>query len=141
MKISRSISLLIICLLLPSIVIAEEISLYDSKGEAVAYIDTEDQMTIYLWEGLPVAYYEDGIIWGFSGVHLGWLAHGVIIDHEGYVVGSIKGGVKMTYQPEPLKSLKSLKPLKSLKELVPLKPKEMNCWSAISLNLFLRCGR
>ena len=37
--------------LLPVSVLANEISLYNSKGAAVAYIDTEDELNIYLWAG------------------------------------------------------------------------------------------
>lgn len=132
---------LIIALFLSQVATAEEISLYDSNGKAVAYIDTSDKMTIYLWEGDPVAYYEDGSIWGFNGNHLGWFIDGIIIDHKGYAVGAIKGVINMSYQLESLKSLKTLKSLKSLKELVPLKPLEKNKWSAIPLSMFLASGK
>ena len=132
---------LIVGLLLTQAVSAEELSLYDSKAEAIAYIDTSDDMTIYLWGGDPVAYYEDGSIWGFNGNHLGWFTDGIIIDHKGYAVGAVKGAVNMLYQLESLKSLKSLKYLKSLKELAPLKPLEKNMWSPIPLSLFLAGGK
>jgi len=57
-----------------NIILAEEISLYDYKGDAVAYIDTDNDMTIYLWEGKPVAYLKaNKSIYGFNGKHLGWL--------------------------------------------------------------------
>ncbi len=49
-----------ICLLLlfvvGAIAKADEVSLYDSDGNAKAYIDTEDENTIYTWTGKPVAY-------------------------------------------------------------------------------------
>jgi hypothetical protein len=35
---------------------AAEVSLFDASGKAVAYIDTDDELTIYLWSGKPVAY-------------------------------------------------------------------------------------
>jgi 4-fold beta flower protein len=35
---------------------AAKVSLFDASGEAVAYIDTDDELTIYLWSGKPVAY-------------------------------------------------------------------------------------
>lgn len=53
-------SFLLAALLSSHIAAAEEISLYDSEGAAIAYIDTSNDMTIYLWEGDPVAYYERG---------------------------------------------------------------------------------
>ncbi len=50
---------------------AREITLFDSKGEAIAYIDTSDELTIYLWDGDPVAYLYDDHVYGFNGKHLG----------------------------------------------------------------------
>jgi hypothetical protein len=36
---------------------AEEMTLFNSDGEAIAYIDADDDdLTIYLWNGTPVAY-------------------------------------------------------------------------------------
>ena len=35
---------------------AEQITLFNSSGVATAYIDTDDGLTIYLWNGTPVAY-------------------------------------------------------------------------------------
>jgi hypothetical protein len=120
---------------------AKEIALYNSDGEAIAYIDTEDDLTIYLWKGKPLAYLEDGSVWGFNGNHLGWFEEGIIWDHKGYAVGCIKDAVSMLYKLKPLKGLKNLKPLKSLKELKPLKPLKKNKWSSYPLSLFLAGGR
>ena len=66
---------------------AAEISLYDLRGEAIAYINTEEENTIYLWDGDAVAYYEDGSIWGFNGKHLGWFDRSIITNHDGDIVG------------------------------------------------------
>jgi hypothetical protein len=58
-------------------------------GEAVAYIDTDDEdLTIYMWNGVPVAYLvADGqtfSIYGFNGEHLGWFEDGIVRDQQGY---------------------------------------------------------
>lgn len=119
---------------------AREITLFDSEGEAVAYIDTSDDATIYLWSGNPVAYFDGKNIYGFNGKHLGWFDQGVIRDHSGNGVGFIQGAVNKLTRLESLKSLKSLKPLKSLKELEPLKPLNSNQWSRLPLELFLMAG-
>jgi hypothetical protein len=116
--------------------LAEEITLFNSDGAAIAYIDT-DEMTVYLWEGQPVAYLEKGSVWGFNGDHLGWFTKGIIRDHDGYAVGCIKDAVSMLYKLEPLKGLKKLKPLKSLQKLEPLKPLDKDKWSTTPLSLFL----
>lgn len=118
----------------------EEITLYNSDGAAVAYVDSEDDMTIYLWKGKPVAYLENGSVWGFNGKHLGWFSKGIIRDDEGYAVGCVQDAISMLYKLEPLKGLKSLKPLKSLQELEPLKPLPKERWSPIPLSLFLAEG-
>ena len=74
---------------------AEEITLYDSAGEAAAYIDTAERNTIYLWSGEPAAYLrKDGSvpdIYGFNGRHLGWLEKGIVRDHEGLMAGFTTG--------------------------------------------------
>ncbi len=45
-----------------SAVLAKEVTLYDSEGDAVAYIDTDRDLTIYIWEGNPVAYLADNSV-------------------------------------------------------------------------------
>jgi len=120
--------------------LAEDITLYNSDGAAIAYIDTDDEMTIYLWKGQPVAYLEKGSVWGFNGEHLGWLSQGIIRDRRGYAVGCLKDAVSMLYKLEPLKGLKRLKPLKSLQRLEPLKPLDKDRWSSTPLSLFLAAG-
>jgi len=119
---------------------AREITLFDSEGEVVAYIDTSDDATIYLWSGKPVAYLDGKSMYGFNGKHLGWFDQGVIRDHNGNGVGFIQGAISKLTRLEGLKSLKSLKPLKSLKELEPLKPLNSNQWARLPLELFLLSG-
>ena len=131
--------LMLMCVCVGS-TLAEEITLFNSDGAAIAYMDTGDEMTIYLWNGQPVGYLEKGSVWGFNGEHLGWFAKGIITDHDGYAVGCIKDAVSMLYKLEPLKGLKKLKPLKSLQELEPLKPLEKHQWSITPLSLFLAAG-
>ena len=46
--------------------------LYDKKGEAVAYIATDQHGAIFLWDGQAVAYlYEEDHLYGINGRHLG----------------------------------------------------------------------
>src|SRR5579864_6900639 len=67
----------------------EEVTLFNSKGKAIAYIAVSDDMTIYMWNGKPVAYMEPDKgatgfhVYGFNGKHLGWFVKGLIRDHEG----------------------------------------------------------
>ena len=54
-----------------------EISLFDSAGTPVAYIDMNDGQTIYAFSGEPLAYVDSEHVYGFNGVHLGWFSDGV----------------------------------------------------------------
>ena len=71
---------------------AQQISLYDSEGEARAYIDYDEEATIFMWDGTPVAFVEkdgrDLCVFGFNGSFLGWYEDGVIYDKKGYAVGA-----------------------------------------------------
>lgn len=139
--------LITLVLLLTSITAtSQEVSLFNSDGEPVAYIDTRDEdLTIYMWEGSPVAYLtsaNNGFnIYGFNGKHLGWFDEGLIINHDGYVVGFQKGAVNMYTKYEPYKSYKKYKPYKSYKQYAPYKPFTKNQFSSETLSLFLMRGK
>ncbi len=72
---------------------AEEISLFDQHGVAVAYV--VDDLTVYIWDGDPVAYLSGAdrhfSIYAFNGMHLGWFINGIVYDHGGNSVGFVKG--------------------------------------------------
>ncbi len=90
--------------------IENEISLFNLRGEPVAYIALDDDFTIYLWDGTPVAYlykgFQDVHVYSFDGEHLGWFENGIIWDHNGNAVGFIKGAVNIIPLPEPPKGLR-----------------------------------
>ena len=48
----------------------DEISLYDRKGDAVAYIAVDDELTIYLWKGKPVAYLDGEDVYSIKGANV-----------------------------------------------------------------------
>lgn len=106
----------------------DEVTLFNARGAADAYIAVADELTIYLWSGKPVAYLEkaganEGYnVYGFNGKHLGWFTKGAIYDHDGTAACATSQVMTSSSQLEPLKSLKQLKPLKSLTELSPLQP-------------------
>ncbi len=137
--------LLVIIILTVGLVVsssfAKEISLFDAEGDAVAYIDTSDEFTIYLWQGKPVAYLDNSSVYGFNGKHLGWFDEGIVWDHKGYAVGFVEGAVNKLTKLERLKSLQQLTPLKSLQQLEPLEPLHKNSFSPLPLEFFLSLGR
>ena len=65
-----------------------EETLYDKKGDTVAYIATDYHGAIFLWDGQPVAYlYEEDHLYGINGRHLGWFINEIIYDQEGARIG------------------------------------------------------
>ncbi len=125
-------------------VLAEEIDLYDGAGEAKAYV--ADDLTIYLWDGEPVAYLDTSRsssevdIYGFNGKHLGWFRRGIVYDHEGYAVGAVREAFISKPAFAPFKGFKQFKPFKSFKEFAPFRPFFMKTWADTSLRRFLRAG-
>lgn len=119
---------------------AAEITIFDHQGEAVAYVDTDEEATVFMWSGRPVAYISGTNIFGFNGKHLGWISQGILYDHEGYGVGFFKNATTTLTQLESLKGLKQLKPLRSLKELEPLRPLFSSYWNNTPLGIFLLNG-
>jgi hypothetical protein len=120
----------------------DEISIFDKNGDAKAYI--ADDLTIYLWDGNPVAYlYKFGSDWhvyGFNGVHLGWYVDGIIYDNNGYTVGAQKDAIIMVTSIEPIKGIKGIKPIKSIKDIASIKPILSRSWGKTSLVIILRAG-
>jgi hypothetical protein len=102
----------------PVFAFGQEVSLYASEGEAVAYIAVNDEMTIYLWDGEPAAYLERGFgafndafnVYGFNGEHLGWFERGAIWMHDGNAACALKEALTVLPHLEPLKSLKLNRP-------------------------------
>lgn len=115
------------CVLLSSarVEAGEEVTLFDAAGRAAAYIAIDDDLTIYLWSGKPVAYLDrdgsDFHVYGFNGSHLGWFVKGVIWDHDGDAACAPKERIGST-QFEPFKAFKEFKPFKSFKEFAPFRP-------------------
>ena len=126
-----------------------EVSLFDDGGNPVAYIDTTDGYTIYMWDGTPVAYLTDSTarnslsVYGFNGKLLGWYVDGAIYDTNGAVSGYEKGCCPI-YEPyakyEPYKSYKKYKPYKQYREYEKYQPYLKRQWGR-NLSLLLLGGR
>ena len=128
-----------------NVMYAQEISLYDSRGEAVAYIDFEEEATIFMWEGTPVAFLEkdgqDICVFGFNGSFLGWYEDGIIYDKKGYVVGARKGAISMITKIEGIKGIQRIKPIRPITPITPIQPIWKLSWSNTSLYEFLYFGK
>ena len=118
---------------------ANEVSLYNANGDAVAYIDFSDEKTIFLWTGKPVAYLDDENVYGFNGKHLGWFTEGALVDHSG-----TSPCVTVDRHPSPnyegYKGYKGYKPYKGYQEYAPYKPYTSNQFSSVECRVHLSAG-
>lgn len=119
---------------------ADDLSFFGSDGRAVAFIEANNDTTIYLWSGKPVGYLDENSVYGFNGKHLGWLKDGAIYDHEGELIAASARSFKNPPLAQAPKGLKELKPLKGLKELKPLKPLFGLSWSRTPPAIFFLKG-
>jgi hypothetical protein len=128
-----------------ALVADDEVPLFNGKGGAAAYIAVGDEMTVYLWNGKPVAYLEPDKggggfhVYGFNGKHLGWFVQGVIRNHEGDASCAVKERLQST-ESEPYKSYKEYKPYKDYKEYAPYRPAFSESFGAVTCSVFLSEG-
>lgn len=101
----------------------------------------DDDLTIYLWAGLPVAYLDGNNVYGFNGNHLGWFLKGVIIDHDGDSPCVMKYRYSGYTKYEGYKGYKGYKPYKSYKKYAPYKPYESHSFSSTPCSIFLAMGK
>lgn len=136
---------LILTILTVSTLFAQQISLYDSDGEARAYIDYDEDATIFMWDGTPVAFVEkdgsDLCVFGFNGSFLGWYENGIIYDKKGYAVGARKGAVSMMTKMERMKGMQKMTPMRPMTPMTPMQPMWNSSWSNTSLTEFLYYGK
>jgi len=59
--------------------------LWDKHGRAVAYVD-DDQESIYLRDGAPVAWLSKNGVYAYGGRFLGWFYEGWIFGRDGKCV-------------------------------------------------------
>ena len=119
----------------------KEKTLFGHKGDPVAYIATDDENTIYSFDGQPLAYLEKDNIYGFNGLHLGWFEDGIVWNHSGERVGFISSSCPAFTKFEPFKGFKRFKPFKNFRKFAPFKPFKKHSNSSISLLNFLQQGQ
>lgn len=118
-----------------------EITLFTPRGAPQAYIATDEENTIYSFDGRPLGYIDDQAnVYGFNGRHLGWFEEGKIWDHEGRRVGYTSQTCPAFVQFEPFKGFKRFKPFKAFAQFPPFKPFKSLTNSQIDLLRFLEQG-
>ncbi|WP_292943833.1 4-fold beta flower protein [Olleya sp. UBA1516] len=142
---SKKLILLTLFLLIALTMTAQETTLFDSQGNARAYIDYDDDETIYLWNGKAVAFLEndgsDMCIFGFNGIFLGWYEDGIVRDKNGNAVGARDGATNMVTNIEPIKSIQEISPIRPITPITPIKPIFSNSWSSEPFTEFLYSGK
>ncbi|MBN2418705.1 MAG: hypothetical protein JXL81_04925 [Deltaproteobacteria bacterium] len=87
-----------------------EISLFNKSGDAVAYISDDYDRTIYFWDGQQIAYlYNERLIFGTNGKHLGWFIDGIIFNTSGERIGFKASTCPVPPSKEPIKLKKKFK--------------------------------
>ena len=119
---------------------AEEHWLYNSQGNAVAYV--ADDLTIFSNNGDAMSYLFGSnnrfSIYMFNGSHIGWLINGIVCDEQGNTVGFEKGALQNNTMLEPGKGIKMDVPNKLTREFEPVPPVFTNQWANKDLEAFLR---
>ena len=101
---------------------SSELTLYNWRGAPQAYLATDDDNTLYSFDGRPLAYLDGENVYGFNGKHLGWFEDGIVWDHKGQRVGFVAAKCPSLRSLEPFKGFKQFKPFKSFKQFAPFKP-------------------
>jgi hypothetical protein len=125
---------------------SQQESLFNSEGVAVAFIDYQDNLTIYLWDGTAVAFIKnDGCnfcVFGLNGNFIGWYNQGIIYDRQGYPMAVKRDVVMMQLQKEPEKMTK--KPIPDIKDMKfnfpSLVPEYKDSWSYLNFKITLLTG-
>ena len=121
--------------------LAQEVSLYSQDGTAVAYLATGAEMSIYLWNGDPVAYLQGESVYGFNGRHQGWFKQGIVWNREGRIAGFAEGAITSPTRVPGLKGLKRSAPARFAREPEPPEMPRTDLWAPIPLQALLALGR
>ncbi len=138
--------LLLAIILSPALALAQDdVSLYDERGNAVAYVALNDARTIFLWGGKPVAYLQGDDpdiqeVYGFNGRRLGLLTAGLIIDKDGKTLCATAAQMSAT-QPDPPKPARWFIPVKAYPKFGPPPAQPTATWSDRTCVTSLSDGR
>jgi len=117
-------------------------TLFNKRGDPVAYISDDFSKTIYLTDGSPVAYlHNQNHVYGLNGCHLGWWIEEILYNHDGERIGFTSGTCPVSTGREPTKTKrKSMDEMKPRWEAPPL-PKLSFNFADLDLESFLREGQ
>jgi hypothetical protein len=108
------------------------LTLYDSRGAAVAYID-DDGYSIYLYSGRPVAWLSNDALYAYIGRYLGWVQNGWVYDRNGQAVfftdEAAGGPARPARQARPARGARGTRPARGAREARPVRPVRTLSWS------------
>jgi hypothetical protein len=115
------------------------LTFYNRNGTAIAFLD-EDGMSIYLYNGFPAAWLEDGSIYAYSGKFLGWFQDGWVYDRNGrcaFFTDNAQGGsVKPIRTASPVRGVRGARPSQGAREARTTLPARSTSWSDLSSEAF-----
>ena len=119
-----------------------ERTLFNRNGDPIDYISHDYNSTIYLVDGLAVAYiYEDMHVYGINGRHLGWFVNDMVFSNIGERIGFTSGTCPVAVAPEPVKAEKQDKDELRARWEAPPFPELTFDYAARDLEAFLREGQ
>lgn len=111
------------------------LTFYNPSGNAIAYLDDDDQ-SIYLYDGTPVAWLSDGSLFAYSGTYLGWFEDGWVYDRTGapaFFTDDASGGpMKPVRAVSPVRGVRGVRPVRGVCEVTPVRPVRSTSWSDVS---------
>lgn len=112
------------------------LTFYNSQGGAIAYLD-DDNVSIYLYNGTPVAWLSGEDVYSYPGRYLGWMQEGWVFDRNGaraFFTDNANGGpVKPVRQVRPVRGVRDVRPVRGVREVRPVKPVKSLNWSRLSV--------
>ena len=113
------------------------LTFYNSNGNAIAYI-SDDNQSIYLYNGTPVAWLSGENIYAYNGKYLGWIQDGWVFDRNGtrafFTENASGGPIKPVKAVRPVKGVRDVRPVRSVRETRPARPVRSLNWSQLSNN-------
>jgi hypothetical protein len=110
-------------------------TLYNSDGQAIAYVD-DDREYIYLYSGKPVAWISDDSVYAYSGRYLGWIQNGWLYDRNGrpafFTDKSSGGPARPARAARPARGAKEARPARGASDAIPARPARSLSWSELS---------
>lgn len=117
------------------------LTFYDKNGKPIAYLD-DDNESIFLYNGSPVAWLSNDTVYSYRGQVLGWFQDGWIRDLHGNCVffsdNASGGPAKPAKQTKPARGAKSARPAKGARQARPAKAAKSVSWSISSNESFFK---